>query len=252
MLGVASRDEINGGQAVPSLLFRGERRIITVMLETYGFFAIVLGLVAAVIGYVWLLVRGLKTIGAGPTAALAFPLTAPFYLRRYFRAVRGPVLLLTAAGLLIGVPYGLSYYERHFLPLRPYEQIVDGELRVTLTGLKDFDYSSLAARPDIVVLQMANADVDDRTLQHLRGLTRLRKLDVADTQITDAGLAAIAALPTLAELYLSRTQISDEGFQQHLGPKSSLQKLDLTGTAVKGKTKRDWKKQQPDVREYVD
>jgi hypothetical protein len=28
--------------------------------------------------------------------------------------------------------------------------------------------------------------------------------------------------------------------------------LDLTGTEVKGKTKREWKKQQPQDREYVD
>src|SRR5262249_31993449 len=143
-------------------------------------------------------------------------------------------------------------YERHFIPLKPYEQVVDGELRITLTGLKDFDYASLRDRRQTVVLQMANGDVDDRTLEYLQGMDQLRKLDLSGTQITDEGLVAVAALPQLQELYLARTKITDEGFQKHLFSKESLRRLDLTATEVKGKTKRDWKKSRPTEREYVD
>jgi hypothetical protein len=222
------------------------------MLETYGFYAIVTGIVLLLAGYVWLLVRAFRTQAPGRLALALFPPSMLVFVPRHFRAVRGPAWMVLAAVGLIATPYALSYYERHFVPLQPFEQLVDGELRVTLTGLKDFDYSTLAARPDVVVLQMANADVNDETLRHLRGLKRLRKLDLGDTQITDAGLATVAELPALAELYLNRTKITDDGFQKHLAAKDSLLKLDLTGTEVKGKTKRDWKKHKPDVREYVD
>jgi hypothetical protein len=174
-----------------------------------------------------------------------------FIARRYGQA-RGPAWLLGFAGLVIAAPYAAGYYERNFVPLAPYEQRVDGERRVTLTGLSNFDYAAYAWRPDLAVVQMANADVTDATLEHLGKLTRLRTLDVSDSKITDAGLAKIAALPGLVELRLARTAITDAGFQEHLAKKESLLKLDLTGTEIKGKTKRDWKAVKPDTREYVD
>ncbi|MBA4017270.1 MAG: hypothetical protein C0483_08860 [Pirellula sp.] len=199
------------------------------MLEKYGFYMIVAGGLAAVIALVWMMVR---TVRNRPTV--------------------GPIRLLLAGAVLIAVPYGLAFYERNFVPLQPYEQIVDGELRITLTGLPGFDYATLARRPEVVVLQMANSDVTDATLEHLRGLAKLRRLDVGNSQVTDAGLATIAALPALEELNVGHTKITDAGFQQHLAPKASLRRLDLTATEVKGKTKRDWKNKQPDQRDYVD
>src|SRR5262249_43486944 len=139
----------------------------------------------------------------------------------------------------------------HFIPLGPHERRVDGELRITLTGLKDFDYATLTSRPDTAVLQMANDDVTDRTLEKLKGMAQLHSLDVSGTQIRDEGLRIVAELPRLRELRLARTKITDEGFKKYLAPKESLLKLDLTGTAVKGKTKRDWRKARPE-RDYVD
>src|SRR5262249_41233115 len=180
------------------------------------------------------------------------PPLAFVFLARHFRRSRGPVLVLALAGLVIATPYALSYYERHFVKLGPHEQLVDGELRITLTGLQDFDYASLRSRPDVAVLQMANPDVDDQTLEHLRGLEQLRSLDLNGTRVTDEGLRVLAEVPRLQELRLARTRITDEGFKKHLGPKESLLKLDLTGTEVKGKTKRDWKKARPGERDYVD
>lgn len=199
------------------------------MLEKYGFYMIAAGGLAAMVALVWLMI---STVRKRPTV--------------------GPLRLLIAAAVLIAVPYGLSYYERNFVPLQPYEQIVDGELRITLTGMQGFDYAKLADRPDVVVLQMANPDVTDATLEHLRGLAKLRRLDVGNSQVTDAGLATIAALPALEELHLGHTKVTDAGFQQHLMPKASLRKLDFTATEVKGKTKRDWKSKQPEQRDYVD
>jgi hypothetical protein len=82
-------------------------------------------------------------------------------------------------------------------------------------------------------------------------MDRLRELDLNDTQVTDQGLTFVAGLPRLEELRLARTKISDEGFRQYLEAKGSLIKLDLTGTKVKGKSKREWKKSKPG-RDYLD
>src|SRR5262249_11565733 len=146
----------------------------------------------------------------------------------------GPFIVLLFAGVLVAAPYAANYYERHFVPLKPYEQIVAGELRITLTGLKNFEYATLRERPQTVVLQMANSDVDDRTLENLKGMDHLTELDLNGTQITDQGLAIVAALPRLKSLRIAQTKITDEGFRLHLYPKESLIHLDLTGTEVKG------------------
>jgi hypothetical protein len=222
------------------------------MLEKYGFYLLVAGAALAVVSWLWLVVRAFKTRALWGLGLLVFPPTAFFFIRRHFRRAVGPLLALVLAALVFATPYGLSYYERHFVKLKPYEQQVDGELRITLTGLTNFDYSVLAARHDVAVLQMANDDVDDSTLAYLRGLEQLRSLDLNGTRITDEGLRVVAELPQLKELRLARTAISDEGFKKYLGTKDSLLKLDLTGTAVKGKTKRDWKKLKPEERDYAD
>jgi hypothetical protein len=222
------------------------------MLEQYAFFIVSLGALLGVLGFVWLVVRAFKQKALWGLGLVLFPPSGLVFIWRHFGKVVGPFSVLLFAGLLIAAPYAASYYERHFVPLKPYEQIVDGDLRITVTGLKNFDYASLRERPQTVVLQMANADVDDRTLENLKGMDHLAELDLNGTQITDQGLAIIATLPLLKKLRIARTKITDEGFRLHLYPKESLMSLDLTGTDVKGKTKRDWKKQKPEDREYVD
>ncbi len=222
------------------------------MFEQYGVSMLAAGVVLLIVGYVWLLVRAFKIRVLWGIGLLLCPPLVLLFIPLHVRKTWKPALVLVLAVVVSAIPYGVSYYERHFIPLKPYEQIVDGELRVTLTGLKDFDYASLRERTDLVVLQMANEDVDDQTLGHLKGMDRLRKLDVSGSRITDEGLALIAALPRLQELYLARTKITDEGFQKYLAPKESLLKLDLTGTSIKSSTKRAWKKLKPAEREYVD
>ena len=69
------------------------------------------------------------------------------------------------AVLLAAVPAAAlqrQILRRHFVPLRPFEQRVDGDARHA--GLKDFDYATLKGWDDIIVLQMASPDVDDHTL----------------------------------------------------------------------------------------
>jgi hypothetical protein len=222
------------------------------MLERYGFYLLVLGFLVGCIGWLWLIVAAFKVRRLWGAAVLVFPPSALLFAARHYPSARRPLLVLVLAGLIFATPYGLSYHERKFGKLAPHEQIVNGELRITLTGVPAFDYSSLQSRPEIVVLQMANPDVTDQTLEYLSGMGQLRSLDLNGTQVTDEGLKRLANLPRLQELRLARTQITDEGFLKHLAPKESLLRLDLTGSAIKGKTKRDWKKAKPAEREYVD
>jgi hypothetical protein len=222
------------------------------MLEQYGLYLLAAGAVLALLSFVLLVRAGFKLRRLWGFGMLFFPPVAAVFVVRHFRQARGALLVGLLAALVLATPYALSYYERHFVKLAPYEQMVDGERRITLTGLADFDYATLQDKRDTVVLQMANADVSDQTLEYLRGMNRLRKLDLSGTRITDEGLRVLADLPGLQELYLARTAITDEGFRKYLAPREGLLKLDLTGTQVKGKTKRDWKKHKPDEREFVD
>ena len=222
------------------------------MLESYAFYVILAGLAIGAIGWVWLTFRAFHVRSGWGWALVLFPPAAIVFVAQHFFAARAPARLLLTAAMVVALPFALSYYERHFLPLEPFEQLVDGQLRITLTGLEKFDYAKLRQKPTVVVLQMANSDVTDQTLEHLRGLERLSELDLNGTQVTDQGLATVAALPKLTTLRLARTPITDEGFRQHLMPKDSLKKLDLTGVEVKSKTKREWKNLQSEVREYVD
>jgi hypothetical protein len=222
------------------------------MLEQYALYVIALGAVLGVLGFLWLVVRAFRHRVLWGLGLIVFPPLGLLFIWRHFRKAIAPTFVLVLAGLVAVAPYVVSFYERHFVPLQPYEQVVDGELRITLTGLKDFDYATLRQKPQTVVLQMANPDVDDTTLENLKGMDHLAELDLSGTAITDKGLATVAALPQLKTLRIARTKITDEGFHKCLFAKESLVHLDLTGTQVKGKTKREWKKQKPEEREYVD
>ena len=222
------------------------------MLEQYALYVFALGALVGVIGFVWLVVRAFRQGVGWGLAVLLIPPVGVLFACFHFRKAVGPVCLFLLGGLLIGAPYAVSYYERNFVPLQPYEQLVDGELRITLTGLTNFEYATLKQKPQTVVLQMANPDVDDETLEHLKGMDYLRELDLNGTCITDKGLAIVTALPNLQTLRVARTKITDDGFRTHIFASESLVRLDLTSTEVKGKTKREWKKKKSGEREYVD
>jgi hypothetical protein len=220
-------------------------------IEKLGFPLLIIGAVLLLVGGIALLIAAFRTRWYWGVGSVVFPPVVLLFIAKHFRRA-APSLAVIGLGLVVGaIPYGVNLYERHFVPPKARDKVVDGEIHLTLTGLDRPDYSSLLQRPGIVVLQMANADVDDQTIENLRGMDQLRELDLNGTQITDAGLAILASLPRLEELRLARTKITDAGFQQYLAGKESLKKLDLTGTTVKGKTKRDWKKAQQG-REYLD
>lgn len=148
--------------------------------------------------------------------------------------------------LLMGLPIAINFLMTHFSSLGALNNIVSGERHLTLTGWDQQDYSVIATFPDTIVLQMANADVTDETLQFIKEMKQLRELDLNNSQVTDAGLGIISQLPNLRDLRLARTKITDEGFRQHLLELKNLMSLELTGTNIASKTVREWKAGKPD------
>jgi len=211
-------------------------------MERYLAIVLIAGLVVAAIGFLWLVAVGFRTRIAWGVGLLLLPPLALAFIPRNFRRAFAPTFLLLVGGGLIAAPYAVNYVAEHWIDLGPRQRVVDGELHVTLTGWDQKDYQVLRARPKTVVLQMANADVTDETLEHLRDMQSLRELDLNDTQITDAGLAVVAELPALETLRLRNTKITDAGFKQHLFDNERLTELDLTGTQVASATVRAWKK----------
>ncbi len=73
--------------------------------------------------------------------------------------------------------------------------------------------------------------ITDSGLAHLKGLTKLEKLNLDGTKITDEGLAHLKGLTKLEWLHLYSTAITDEGLV-HLKRFSKLTHLRLAATTV--------------------
>jgi hypothetical protein len=238
---------------VASIFLR--RRVGTQVMqnfERYAFYVLLAGLTLVLAGYLCALLVAFRTKVAWGVASILFPPASLLFCARHARQAKVPLGLLSVGGLMIGAPFALNAVSPHFINLGPLENRVDGELHLTLTGWdrKSADYApALQTRPHAVVLQMANPDVTDATLELLRPFHSLRELDLNDTQVTDVGLKTLAELPKLKIVRLRNTKISDEGFQQSLAPLDTLEEVDVRGTSVRGATLRAWKSAKPGRKE---
>tara|TARA_R110002049_G_scaffold27321_2_gene94006 strand:+ start:74159 stop:74755 length:597 start_codon:yes stop_codon:yes gene_type:complete len=167
-------------------------------------------------------------------------------LRRDWSFLLPSLLLLVGLAALV-TPLVLTRYVVN-VDLGPRNVLVDGERHITLTGWDQKDYRVLEAFPETIVLQMANADVDDQTLIYLKGMANLRELDLNDTRVTDAGLKHLSRLSGLRSLKLRATGITDDGFAQWITPMSGLKRLDLRETTISLDAVKDWKAQSGDRR----
>jgi hypothetical protein len=207
-----------------------------------GFFWGLLLIVGSLItlgGVIWLLQEAFQVqflLGVLVVALAPFLLFVPLHRRKAWKPT---VVILVGVGI-IASPIAINWFIDTFIPRGPRERVVDGEIHLTLTG-SQVDYSYLKTKNNVNVLQMANPDVTDDTLQYLADMKVLAELDLNDTQITDAGLALLAQLPALEKVRLRNTKITDAGFRQHLLDKDWLYELDLTGTEVASRTVREWK-----------
>ncbi len=159
---------------------------------------------------------------------------------RHWRKGLGPLALI-GLGLAI-TAFPPTYQLLVPIDLGPRERIVGGERHLTLTGWDRKDYAFLRSKPDVAVLQMANPDVTDQTLELIKGMDKLKDLDLSNTQVTDAGLKILKDLPALDTLRLKNTKVTDKGFQETLAGKESLRRLELTGTQVSREAAQAWQK----------
>jgi len=186
---------------------------------------------------------GLLIAGLGSLALRGIPVLLG---RGSARRLRWSMALI-AGGLVVGaLPFVWQKAYLAIVGLGPRERVVEGSPAVVLTGWDRDDYSFLANRPAIEILEMANPDVTDATLDLLAALPRLKELTLNDTQITDAGLAKLAALPALEILRVARTQITPDGVKAFLTtPPPQLSQLDVSGCGIPASTLRVWKNAAP-------
>ncbi len=223
------------------------------MYETYGIYALSAGAMLVLLGYLWLLIRTWRLRWWWGLALFVFPPLAVAVMILKWKEVSAPALTLLLGLLLCGLTVAGNYVLTHQIDLGPRERVVDGGLHITLTGWDKAaaDYALLAGKRNTVVLQMANPDVTDQTLENLKGFDLLQELDLNDSQITDQGLTQLAQLPRLRVLRLRGTRITDKGLRENLLDKESLEELDVRDTEVASKTMRQWKNAKSDVRRYL-
>ncbi len=98
-------------------------------------------------------------------------------------------------------------------------------------AISDVGVNHLAARKQLVTLDISKSFVTDIGLEHLAQMKSLRLLALSGTLVTDAGLKHVAQLKDLTELYLQDTLVSDAEIEQ-LTTLKSLSLLNLKSTRV--------------------
>jgi len=201
------------------------------------------GLAVAALAWIWLLARAFRQDRRWGLGSLVLPPVGLIFAVRHPRKGITPLILFLLSFLDAATP---ALYTK-FVPLNLGERdkLVNGQRHLTLTGWDRKDYSILKGKPDVVVLQMANPDVNDQSLASLKEMSALQELDLSDTQVTDAGLKILKDLPALTKLWLVRTKITDQGFHETLFAKDSLMRLDLRGTQVSRETVQAWRDAKP-------
>lgn len=220
------------------------------MIDHLGLILQISGLTLGAAGFVWLLHRTFAHNQLWGTIIFFLPPLGLIYAIVRLRRGWAPLLTMVLGVGVFFSPYAIKYYQRTHANLGERLRIVDGQQHVVLTGWSKDDYAILEYLPETVVLEMANPDVTDETLKHLAAMSRLQELSLNESQVTDAGLKLLAQLPKLQQLRLRNTRITDAGFRESLMPLELLRNVDVTGTAVKSNTLREWKKQQPG-RDYL-
>ncbi len=201
------------------------------------------GITLAALAWIWLLVRAFRENRKWGIGSLVFPPLGFIFAARVPRRGAIPLGTFLVCLLVAGVP---AIYTLTVPPdTSAHDRVVGGEEHLTLTAADPKTAPDLKQKQDVAVLQMANPDVNDQTLESLKGMKLLRELDLNGSQVTDAGLEILKGIPTLVSLRLARTKITDKGFRSALLAKESLMQLDLRGTSVSKETIEDWRTAKP-------
>lgn len=215
-------------------------------MELQAYYMQVGGIALALVAWIWLLVGAFKQHRRWGVGALVFPPAGVIFAGRHPRRGLIPLGITLICLLVAAIPALYTLYVPLNLGAR--EKVVEGEKHLTLTGSDAKEAPDLQKKQDVAVLQMANPDVTDLSLEALKGMKVLRDLDLSGTQITDKGLEILKDLPALAALRLARTKITDAGFRSALLGKDSLMQLDLRGTQVSNETIKAWREAKPERR----
>jgi hypothetical protein len=196
-------------------------------------------LILGVFAYLWLIVKAFGVNAWWGIVVLLFAPAALVFLALNWKAGRAPVALFLVACVIFAGGFVAGQFA---VAHDPRVTIVNGEKHLTLTHAKGDALSVIKKHRDVVVLQMAEAELSEETVEHLRGLPELRELDLNDSNVTDFHLAALSGMNKLEILRLNRTAVTDAGVMEHVLPLPSLKELNLRGTKVSTKLLRDWKK----------
>ncbi len=208
-------------------------------MESIFVYLFSIGLLLLFAALLWMLVAAFATHWKWGVGLLVFPPVMFWFLYKHPRQAAKPAALLAVGLMCLSLPAALT--RTIAVDMGPYEATVDGELHLTLTDWDRTDYRVLSQKMDVVVLQMANRDVTDETLQLLEGMPQLRELDLANSAITDAGLVSLKQLP-LQVLRVTNCNLTNEGFRTHLFEHPTLNSIDVRGTQIGGDVIREWRK----------
>ena len=212
-------------------------------MESRAYYMQIGGIALAGLAWVWLLVRAFRERRSWGIGSLVFPPLGFVFAGRYPQKGRAPLGLFLVCLLVAALP---AIYTLTVPPdTSAREREVGGEKHITLTGSDPKTAPDLKEKRDTVVLQMANPEVNDESLEALKGMKLLQELDLNGSQVTDAGLEILKDLPALAKLRMARTKITDKGFRSALFAKESLMELDLRGTDVSRETTQAWRDAKP-------
>jgi len=105
------------------------------------------------------------------------------------------------------------------------------ELRLDGSSITGEALHSVMTLPNLVILSLAETQVNDDSLAILAKHPKLLYLSLDKTKITDQGLEHVAAIPNLGSLTLWRTAVSDNGCAT-LAKMSQLRSLSLDETRI--------------------
>ena len=184
------------------------------------------------------LVIGLLLISASPALARKWTSSnGKFSVEADLVEVKGgSVELKKRDGKIITVPLAkLSKADRDFLAAKAKAKKKPEATKPTpeevIAAIKKLGGRVTVIENKIVFVNLSGTQVTDAGLEHLKGLTNLRRLYLSGTKVTDAGLEHLKGLTNLEHLSLSSTKVTDAGLE-HLKGLTKLRALALKGTQV--------------------
>jgi hypothetical protein len=99
------------------------------------------------------------------------------------------------------------------------------------TDADDKDMQIVARLPKLRELHLGGTQVSDEGIKQIASLSKLQTLDIVDTTISDAGVASLTNLTALIRLAIAKTKITDAALNS-LTSLPHLQELGVEGTAV--------------------